>query len=141
MPINAINIPVDLLEKIIELAKKKGRKEEIAGIFLGKIEDGVAKVVECKEGENIYHNPSRFMIHPEELYKIIVEGEEKGLEVVGVWHTHIGDPNPSIIDVKSMMLWPVVWIIFDAITGIFTASIYDPETERIKNVKVELVKK
>ncbi len=140
MSIKKLVLPVDILENLIRDAKTLGRKEEIAGVFLGKINGETAIVIESKRGENILHDKSSFLLDPEQFYKFLIEGEKKGLELVGVWHTHLGDPNPSIIDVKTMMMWPIVWVIFDAITGIFTASKYDVETEKIVSVKVELRK-
>ncbi len=140
MGIKKLVIPVDILENLIRDAKTLGRKEEIAGVFLGKVDGEKAIVFESKRGENILHDKSSFLMDPEQFYEFLVKGENKGLELVGVWHTHLGDPNPSIIDVKTMMLWPVVWVIFDAITGIFTVSKYDVETEKIISVEVELRK-
>ena len=140
MVVKKIVIPVEIIEKLINEAKNYGIKEEITGVLFGVKYGDVARVIEFKKGENILHDRVRFLMDPEELYKFILEGEEKGLDLIGFWHTHLGDPTPSIIDVKSMMLWPVVWLIIDAITGIFTASIYDMEEEKIKSVEVKLAR-
>jgi len=122
--IRKVKIPQSILKKMEEVAKQKRGTEELAGVMLGyKIHDTVY-VRKFKIGENILHDPFRFFLDPEQLYKFIIEGEEKGLELVALWHTHPSSPNPSLIDLKYMELWPIVWIITSSLTGEFTASIY-----------------
>ncbi len=122
--IRKIKIPQSIIQKMISIAKKKGGSEELAGVMLGYRIHDTAYVRDFKIGENILHDPYRFFLDPEQLYKFIVEGEEKGLEIVALWHTHPTSPNPSLIDLKYMELWPIVWIITSSLTGEFTASLY-----------------
>lgn len=132
MFIRKLKIPSKILEEMTELAKKTGTREELAGVMFGYQKHDTAYVRDFKVGENIFHDPYRFLLNPEELYKFIVEEEEKGYEIVALWHTHPGSPTPSYTDLKYMELWPIPWIITSSLTGEFTASIYkDGELERV----------
>lgn len=137
MLIKKMQIPRKLLSSLIDIARERGKKEEVAGVLIGKVINSVARVEDFEAGENILHSPTRFEINPVQLYEIILGAEERGLEIVGFWHTHIGDPSPSYIDLRYMKLWPVVWLIIDSLSGDFTASIYIKD--QLKNVEVELI--
>ncbi|MGQ4891744.1 MAG: Mov34/MPN/PAD-1 family protein [Candidatus Njordarchaeia archaeon] len=137
MKINKIAIPPQILEELIAYAKEHGRNEEVAGALIGEIEGDKVIVKELWIGENVLHSRSRFEINPEQLYNLLIETEKKGLEIVAFWHTHFGNSTPSYIDVTYMELWPIVWIVIDSWTGLFSASIY--HGDKIYNVKVELL--
>ena len=122
---------------MIKYAKEHGRDEEAAGALIGKLESDKAIVEELWIGENILHSRSRFEIDPEQLYNLIIETEKRGLDIVAFWHTHFGNSIPSYIDVTYMELWPIVWIVIDSWTGLFSASIY--HNDKIHNVKVKLL--
>ncbi|HII46544.1 M67 family metallopeptidase [Pyrobaculum aerophilum] len=61
--------------------------------------------------KNVAASPVFFKLDPEEVYKAIVEAEERGEELLAIFHTHPGPPTPSWEDVRHMRLWPVTWII------------------------------
>ena len=121
--------------KLRRLVRSIGSKEEATGVFLGKFRGDDYFVGEVKVLRNRLHSPVRFEVDPEELYRVLVEAEEKGLEVVGMWHTHPGTPAPSSIDLYYMKLWPVVWLIMSSIDGSYKAYILKEE----KLVEVEVV--
>ncbi|MEZ0248975.1 MAG: M67 family metallopeptidase [Thermoproteus sp.] len=67
--------------------------------------------------ENAAGSPYEFKLRPEDVYKAVVDAEALGAELVAIFHTHPGPPTPSRVDLKYMMMWPVVWIIRDVYTG------------------------
>ena len=55
-----------------------------------------------------------FEMEPLKMVEAIDEAEERGLEVVGIFHSHLKcPPRPSGRDLRGMELWPVVWLIVD----------------------------
>jgi len=51
-------------------------------------------------------------MEPEELVRAIDDAKAKGLEVVGIFHSHLNcPPVPSERDSEGMKNWPVVWLI------------------------------
>ena len=136
MPIRKMKIPQKIIQELIKLAKSRGQKEELVGVMLGYRLHDTIYVRELKVGENILHDQFRFLMDPEQFYKFIIEGEEKGLELVALWHTHLSSPRPSLIDLKYMELWPVVWVIVSSLTGEFTATIY--KDGKLRSILVEI---
>ena len=69
-------------------------------------------VQEARFITNRLNSPTEFEMEPIEMAEAIDEAEEKGLEVVGIFHSHLKcPPRPSGRDLKGMELWPVVWLI------------------------------
>ena len=132
-----VKIPKSLLNNLIKLALKMGKKEELAGVLLGTIDKDIINVKTYKTLENILHSPTRFEINPEEFYQVIIYGEKMGYEIVGLWHTHPSPPQPSLIDLKYMELWPVLWLIISSINGSYAAYIL--REGELKKVKIEKI--
>ncbi len=63
--------------------------------------------------ENIEHSPFRFVIEPQEQFRIYQEIEDAGLEMGAIYHSHTrSDPYPSQTDINFAASWPgVLWII------------------------------
>lgn len=68
-------------------------------------------VLQAIEIENIRKSPVEFELSPLESLKAFEEAEEKNLEVVGVWHTHLQNATPSAKDIQGMKNFPGLWII------------------------------
>ncbi len=99
-------------EHLNEILEKAGKSSvEICGFLFGRITDGKAIVEEIRFIPNRLNSPSAFEMDPLEMVRAIDEAEEKGLEVVGIFHSHLCAPVPSLRDLKGMELWPVVWLI------------------------------
>jgi proteasome lid subunit RPN8/RPN11 len=53
---------------------------------------------------------------------------DKGLEVIGIFHSHPdSDPYPSATDKKFMEINPVAWVIFSVMTKEFKAYMLESE--------------
>lgn len=78
--------------------------------------------------ENIERSPVNFTISNEELLKGYKEAEQKGLDVVGIFHSHPhSEAIPSLTDKKFMVGNPVVWVIFSNKYDEFRAYILESE--------------
>ena len=85
--------------------------------------------------ENIEESPVNFTISNEQLIEAYQTAEKKGLEIIGIFHSH---PNseafPSNTDKKFMQSNPVTWIIYSGIEKNFKAFVLESE---IKQVSIE----
>jgi proteasome lid subunit RPN8/RPN11 len=73
------------------LAAKKAYPSECCGILVGKkSEMGEIEVTEIREASNQFHGQKsvHFQIDPLFIYHLEQEIEARGLEIVGVYHSH-----------------------------------------------------
>jgi proteasome lid subunit RPN8/RPN11 len=106
---------VEIREKHVRLIKKdaeRHRDTEACGILIGFFDKNTAKVKEVVPAENILNSPIEFEIAPEVLYEIWNIADKKNMDVVGVYHSHVGAPAvPSARDEKFMKDSGFVWLI------------------------------
>ena len=86
-----------LNEQIYDAIRRHGEETypyECCGVLLGRFADGVNEVEEAVRAGNIRtdsaHN--RYQIAPQELVKIQRQGRERGLDIVGFYHSHPDHP-------------------------------------------------
>ncbi|WP_100181802.1 Mov34/MPN/PAD-1 family protein [Candidatus Nitrosotenuis aquarius] len=97
---------------LIDHAKKYAPVESCALLF-GKEESNTSTVKEIFLTKNTENSPVNFTISNEELLHGYQEAERKGLDVIGIFHSHPhSEASPSSTDKKFMMINPVVWVIF-----------------------------
>jgi len=94
----------------------KNFPRECCGLLLGKFGKNVIEVVEVVKAENVLGSPIAFEVDAELVFKTIKRADERGLELVGIYHSH---PNiaayVSSRDSEIMKLWPgVAWLIISA---------------------------
>lgn len=99
------------LNEILKRAKKS--PVEICGLLFGRKEGSDAFVEEIRFIKNRLSSPHAFEMEPLEMIEAIDEAEERGMEVVGIFHSHLCKPIPSGRDRKGMENWPVIWLIVD----------------------------
>ncbi|MGD8457289.1 MAG: M67 family metallopeptidase [Anaerolineales bacterium] len=103
-----INLPEELMDKIHTHAEGT-YPEEGAGLLLGRDEDGGRVVVDVlplpnSREDSARHN--RYVITPQHLFEGEKQAEARGLDVIGVFHSHPDHPNrPSEFD----RTWAVPW--------------------------------
>ncbi len=98
-----IYINKDLRKQIIEHAQREFPREA-CGILAGK-EVSVEKVYEMV---NVDKSPSSFFMDPKEQFKVMKEIRNLGLEMLGVYHSHVASPAyPSTNDVE-LALYPEI---------------------------------
>ncbi|WP_048159782.1 M67 family metallopeptidase [Thermococcus barophilus] len=120
---------------ILERAKES--KIEICGFLLGKQQDDVIVVKEVIFTKNKLNSPTAFEIDPLEIVEVLDYADEKNLEPVGIFHSHLCKPIPSGRDIRGMKLWRNVWLIVDN-KGSYGAFIL--KDGKIKEVEVEVIR-
>jgi [CysO sulfur-carrier protein]-S-L-cysteine hydrolase len=62
---------------------------------------------------NVEASPLRFVIDPQELFRVHTDIEDAGLELGAIYHSHTrSEPYPSQTDINFAKGWPgVLWII------------------------------
>ena len=108
------------------------KPNESCAILFGK-ED---KVTEVFLTQNIAESPVNFTISNEQLIEGYKIAEEKGLEVVGIFHSHpSSEAYPSSTDKKFMESNPVAWIIYSGINKDFKAFLLESKVKEIKIIE------
>lgn len=77
-----------------------------------------------------------FKVDPEEEYKLLVEREAYGEEMVGIYHSHPAPPSPSSRDLRFMRVNQVTWVIASKITGQWESAAYIFTENEVKNVEI-----
>lgn len=83
--------------------------ESCAFLFGSSNESTVTEILPMK---NVDSSPYSFSIEPSELLDAYDKAEKKGLDVIGIFHSHPGKPSPSTTDLKFMEINPVIWLIY-----------------------------
>jgi proteasome lid subunit RPN8/RPN11 len=111
--------------------------EEAVALLFGLISDNIVHVncIELMENES-QANRTTFSVNPEREYQLLIEAEERGESLVGIYHSHPAPPEPSNKDLRNMRLNPVVWIIASKLTGDWIAKAYILEDERAKEIPI-----
>ena len=110
----------------IEAIDKK--PNESCALLFGKKDNDKILINEIFIAENIEKSPVNFTISNEQLIQGYKMAEDKGLEVIGIFHSHPdSDPYPSTTDKKFMEINPVAWVIFSVMTREFKAYMLESE--------------
>jgi len=109
---------------------------ECCGLMLGRFEDGRKRVIETYPISNAREEEAkrnRFLIRPEELMRGEKYAREKGLDVVGFYHSHPDDVAvPSQYDLEHA--WPTYSYIVVAVEKGHAADLrsWEMESDRSK---------
>lgn len=107
------------LEEIITHALEE-RPSEACGLLGGK-EGRVEKVYPLPNAER---SPVRYRAEPEAQLRAMTEIEEKGWEIVGIYHSHPwGPPYPSQVDIEMAYYPEAVYLV---------VSLSDPQRPVVK---------
>ena len=92
---------------------------EACGVLLGHVEGHIALVREAKRLRNILASNRAFWFDVAEWMSAILEGRERGLEYIGVYHSHPReDPILSLSDRQRMLECPgEVWLVVGYLPG------------------------
>lgn len=76
--------------------------------------------------ENADASPTSFAVSGEDLIGAYKRAEERGAQIVGIFHSHPdSEARPSATDEKFMEINPVVWIIYSVRDAAFGAFIFE----------------
>ena len=82
--------------------------------------------------ENIEKSPVNFTISNKQLIEGYEIAEERGIEVIGIFHSHPNsDAYPSNTDKEFMQSNPVAWIIYSGINKNFRAYLLETDIVEI----------
>ncbi len=98
---------------------------EAVALLFGIISEDIVWVnsVELMENES-KASRTAFSVNPENEYKLLIEAEEQGESLVGIYHSHPAPPEPSTTDLRNMRLNPVIWLIASKLTGSWITKAY-----------------
>lgn len=125
-----VSVTSPQLSQLADIAKRSLPNESCA-FLLGKNSGGESVVLEVMPMRNAESSPVLFSINPEELLKAYNLAEERGHDVIGIFHSHPGRPIPSGTDIRFMELNPVVWVIYSTTENEFKAFISDAEVREV----------
>jgi len=104
------------------------KPNETCALLFGKKDKDKITVSEIYPAENIEKSPINFTISNEQLIQGYKIAEDKGLDVIGIFHSHPdSEPYPSATDKKFMEINPVAWVIFSLVTNEFKAYMFESE--------------
>ncbi|WP_297548102.1 M67 family metallopeptidase [Thermococcus sp.] len=122
----------EIIRMLIVMAKNSGI--EVCGFLLGRREKNDFIVLEAREITNRLESQDAFEMEPLEMIQTINEAEKRGLEIVGIFHSHINcPPLPSERDLEGMKNWKVPWLI---VTPRGEAKAWILDNMEVKEVRV-----
>jgi proteasome lid subunit RPN8/RPN11 len=110
--------------------------EESVALLFGIVDDSNVVVRRIAIVSNTAESRSTFSVEPALQYRLLVEAEERGEDLVCIFHSHPAPPRPSQTDLKNMKLNPVVWLIASKETGIWESRAFLLENEVVKEVPI-----
>ena len=125
-----------LLSKVFRQSLEQHANEqsplEACAILLGTSNDKTWETTDIFLTENIDKSEVNFTISNEQLMEGYTMAEDKGLDIVGIFHSHPNSqPSPSNTDIKFMKGNPVPWIIYSGITKEMKAYLLDSDLIQI----------
>jgi proteasome lid subunit RPN8/RPN11 len=112
---------------------------EAAALLFGCVKDNYVVVSHIELVPNTAKSRTSFSVDPETEYKLLVEAEERGEDLVGIFHSHPAPPRPSSSDLRNMRLNPVVWVISSKLTGNWTSRAFILDEDDLKEVSLDLI--
>ena len=120
------------LRKNLELHANEQNPYEACAILLGNKDEKIWEATEIFLTENIEKSEINFTVSNEQLLEGYKMAEEKGLDVVGIFHSHPKSlPSPSNTDIKFMKGNPIPGIIYSGVTKEMNAYLLDSEIIQI----------
>ena len=101
-----VDCVLEAYERIAELGAA-AHPDEACGVLIGHLDGGRATVVDATSGNNLNTERSRdrYLLDPEEIVRADREARQRGLDIVGFWHSHPDHPaQPSQFDTDHAWL-------------------------------------
>jgi len=110
--------------------------EESVALLFGVVEGGNVIVKSAVIVNNEARSRTTFSVEPTLQYRLLVEAECRGEELVCIFHSHPAPPKPSQTDLRNMKLNPVVWLIASRESGTWESKAFLLEDEKAKEVTI-----
>ena len=127
----------------LELHANEQNPYEACAILLGNKDEKIWNVTEIFLTENIEKSEINFTVSNEQLLEGYKMAEERGLDIVGIFHSH---PNtaasPSNFDKKFMKInGDVPWVIFSGLDADLKAYMLEENMEDEKEIKIKVMER
>ena len=109
---------------------------ESCSLLLGKMVGDEYNVKVLKKMSNIANSQYSFNIDPDELMKVYQSASKEGLDIIGIYHSHLVGSRPSSTDLSYMRINPVIWLIYELSNSRFRA--YMLIDDNLKEVKIKV---
>jgi proteasome lid subunit RPN8/RPN11 len=123
------------LTELVDIATSSLPNESCA-LLVGEVKDMKiwkdVRVVEIIAARNADQSIVSFSVDEIELIELYERAEARGLQIVGIFHSHPSKPAPSSTDVEFMRINPIVWLIYSSVTHEFRAYILENELEDVE---------
>jgi proteasome lid subunit RPN8/RPN11 len=110
--------------------------QEAVALLFGLVKDSNIVVRNVAIITNDAESRTTFSVEPTLQYRLLVEAEARGEELVCIFHSHPAPPRPSQTDLKNMKLNPVVWLIASRQSGFWESKAFLLENDTVKEVPV-----
>lgn len=118
-------IPQRFIDEITSHAQA-GSPEEVCGILARDSGGAICRLYRITNGE---HSPRFYVMDPREQLDAVLDIDDRGLEVAGVYHSHPAtEPRPSATDIK-LAQWPGIEYVI--------VSLRDPEYPEMRVWRIE----
>lgn len=135
-----LEIPDTLFRKM-EAHALEGYPSEVCGFLLGV--DGEARQVrEVRRASNVLADSTRdrYLIDPRDTLKVDRETRQRGLQIVGFYHSHPDHPaSPSGYDVERAWPWYTYLILATTSRGVREARAWRLEGEKMVEEPLKLI--
>ncbi len=118
MTTNNVRIEIEdsVLTRILENAEK-AYPSECCGVLLGSADGTVADIWEARNAVSEEKRGVCFSIDPLELYRCETESEERGVRIVGFYHSHPDAPARLSGDDLKGMIPDMTYLVVSAVKG------------------------
>jgi proteasome lid subunit RPN8/RPN11 len=133
--VHSLRIEAAQLEMLLAHAENSLPLEAVALLF-GTEKTGQVFVNTVELLENYASSKTKFAVDPVKQYNLLVRAEERGEELVCIFHSHPAPPVPSESDLRNMRLNSVVWIIASKTTGKWKHGAYMLDGEQLSEIRI-----
>lgn len=106
-------------------------------MLFGKLSQNDAVVEKVEFAPNELQSTVRFEIDPVKVAAAFTEADEKGLDFIGLFHSHPAPAAPSPIDLKYMKLWgDALWLILSSTDGNLAAYQLKDDTTKEATIRI-----
>ena len=131
---------LQLQRRHVDLLKQEAKKVhpvEACAMLFGKLSQNEAVVEKVEAVTNELQSTVRFEIDPVKVAAAFTEADEKGLDFIGLFHSHPASAAPSPIDLKYMKLWgDALWLILSSTDGNLAA--YQLIDDKVKQATIRI---
>jgi proteasome lid subunit RPN8/RPN11 len=111
-PLIELHIPADLWEHMLSEVISS-TPEEACGLLAGHISQGFYQALQMIPVTNMLHSPVGYLMAPHEQLAAFNLIEERGWELVGIYHSHPNGPDkPSATDIAEAYYPEAIYLIW-----------------------------